>query len=101
MVEPVGDSKLWGTFSARTSLPVSAAAPRAAAEVEARNCLRFTLVFSFMTDPDSYDLEFDRICARYFRAFCAGSVGLLCFIFPGLAQTVWGCKSFDLRSILL
>ena len=40
-----------------TSLPVSAAAPRAAAELEARNCLRFTLVFSFMTESDLYELE--------------------------------------------
>jgi hypothetical protein len=56
MVEPAGDRKLWGAFSAKTSLPVSAAAPRAAAEVEAKNCLRFTLVFSFMMEPDLYEL---------------------------------------------
>jgi hypothetical protein len=100
MVEPAGDSKLWGTFSAKASLPVSVAAPSAAAEVETRNCLRFTLVFSFIIEPDSYDLEFERICARYFRVFCASALGLLCFISLGLTQTLSGGKGLELPSIL-
>src|SRR6266850_4524375 len=49
---PATDRKVGGVITADTSFPCKAATPMAAAEVEARNCLRLTPVFSFMKSPE-------------------------------------------------